>query len=101
MSERDLAAEAAAQMLVDRGIPATFEPFDGSIHIEDDGAHWTFGTNDETWGADLMRDPAVGDIFGGCVTDVPSDSTDPFAIAAAIMAALNRGLGVELWSTES
>lgn len=93
------AAEAAATILRERGIPASFEPFDGSIHIQDDGAWWHWGTVNETWNADLMRDPAVGDIFGVADTEVSSVSTDPQAIACAIIAALTTGAGVEIWES--
>lgn len=94
-------AQRAAELLQARGIPCYFEPFDGSISLEDDGAVWTFGTVNETWDATLYSDPSVGTDIGTAVTDIPSDSTDPEAIADAIEAAFRHGVGLEIWRPEA
>lgn len=93
--------ERVAELLAEHGVPATYEPFGPLIYVEDDGAFWAWGTVNETWGADLMRDPSIGDMIGCAATDVSSESTDPALIAAAILAALNGGVGVELYPVES
>src|SRR5262245_14691492 len=99
--QKCLAAEAAAEMLSDRGIPAVYESFDGSIRIEDGSCYWYFGTVNETWGADITRrhsdSPQDDEYIGHCVTMLDSDSEDPFAIAGAILDALNNGVGVEIY----
>jgi hypothetical protein len=92
--------ERAAALLVEQGIPAHAEPFDGSIRVEDDGALWYFGTVNETWDADILSDPAAGVAIGSAVTAVPSDTTDPVLLADAIIAALTRGVGVHLWRND-
>lgn len=89
--------ERAVEILRAQGISCFYEGFLGAIMVQDDGAVWHFGTVSETWCADIMHDPAVGDIFGLCDTEVPSDTLDAQAVADAIIAALHQGAGVEIW----